>query len=371
MPSPLSAVGAISPAFEQTRRQLFQPFRFAFWARLGVVSLVTGEFVGGGWGGGASGINIPSQQEEEGGEIGFELLVPPNPVWQRMQEYLPWILAGVVALVILGLIAIYISSVYRFILLDAVLRDRCNLGEGWRRWQQQGSSFFLWVVGFGLAMLAGAAVLVGGPVYLAWRAGVFRQPSEHVGLLVGGGVALFFLLLAFFLLATLAAVFAKDFVVPLMALEELGVLDAWRRLLPMLGAEKTAYAGYVLMKIVLAVGSSMLFGIINLFVLLAMFIAFGNRRRCPLSGGEGGWTFLDRVHRRSRDCVVRRRPVSRHLRHRFRFRAGDVLFSVLQAAFLWRTLSGAGRPSGPSTIASIGSSIVGLTGAGCCPGFIK
>lgn len=275
MPPPLSAVGAISPAFEQTRRQLFQPFRFAFWARLGVVSLVTGEFVGGGWGGGASGINIPSQQEEEGGEIGFELLVPPNPVWQRMQEYLPWILAGVVALVILGLIAIYISSVYRFILLDAVLRDRCNLGEGWRRWQQQGSSFFLWVVGFGLGMLAGLALLVGGPIYLAWQAGVFRQPGEHVGLLVGGGVALFFLLLAFFLLATLAAVFAKDFVVPVMALEELGVLDAWRRLLPMLGAEKTAYAGYVLMKIVLAVGSSMLFGIINLLVLLALFIPLG------------------------------------------------------------------------------------------------
>ena len=65
MPPPLSAVGAISPAFEQTRRQLFQPFRFAFWARLGMVSLVTGEFAGGGWGG-ASGITIPAIEEEGG-----------------------------------------------------------------------------------------------------------------------------------------------------------------------------------------------------------------------------------------------------------------------------------------------------------------
>ena len=143
MPPPLSAVGAISPAFEQTRRQLFQPFRFAFWARLGVVSLVTGEFVGGGWGGGASGINIPSQQEEGGGEIGFELLVPPNPAWQRIQEYLPWILAGVVALVILGLIAIYISSVYRFILLDAVLRDRRRAGAAGS--SREAASFSGWL----------------------------------------------------------------------------------------------------------------------------------------------------------------------------------------------------------------------------------
>ena len=271
MPPPLSAIAAISPAFEQTRRQLFQPFRFPFWARLGVVSLVTGEFVGGGWGGGVSGINIPSQQEE-GGQMSFELLVPPNPVWQRIQEFLPWILVGVVVMVALGLVTIYIASVFRFILLDAVLRDRCELRAGWRRWRQQGSGFFLWWVGLGLAMLAGMAVLVGGPVYLAWRAGVFRQPTQHVGLLVGGGVALFFLLLGFFLLGALAFFFAKDFVVPLMALEDLGVLDAWRRLLPMLGAEKAAYGGYLLMKIVLAIGSSVLFGIINVLVLVALLI---------------------------------------------------------------------------------------------------
>ena len=124
-------------------------------------------------------------------------------------------------------------------------------------------------------MLTGMAVLVGGPVYLAWMAGIFRQPNEHVGLLVLGGLALFFLLLGFFLLGALVFFLSKDFVVPLMALEDLGVGDAWRRLLPMMGAEKAAYGGYLLMKIVLAVGSSMLFGIINFFVLLVTLIPLG------------------------------------------------------------------------------------------------
>ena len=274
MPPPLSAVGAISPALEQTKRRLFQPFRFGFWARLGVVSMVTGEFVGGGWGG-ASGFNIPTPDREEDGELGFALLTPPDQVWQRTQEYLPWILVGVVALVALGLIVIYIASVFRFVLFDAVLRDRCQLVAGWRRWQKQGSGFFLWWIGLVLAMLAGAAVLIAGPVYLAWMAGIFRQPNEHVGLLVVGGLALFFLLMGFFLLGALVFFLSKDFVVPLMALEDLGVGDAWRRLLPMLGAEKAAYGIYLLMKIVLAVGSSMLFGIINFFVLLATLIPLG------------------------------------------------------------------------------------------------
>ena len=274
MPPPLSAVGAISPALEQTKRRLFQPFRFGFWARLGMVSLVTGEFAGGGWGG-ASGFNIPTPDREEDGELGFALLTPPDPVWQRIEEFLPWILVGVVAMVALGLAAIYIASVFRFVLCDAVLRDRCQLREGWRRWQKQGSGFFLWWVGLGLAMLAGMAVLVGGPVYLAWMAGIFRQPNEHVGLLVLGGLALFFLLFGFFLLGALVFFLSKDFVLPLMALEDLGVGDAWRRLIPMMGAEKAAYGGYLLMKIVLAVGSSMLFGIINLFVLLGTLIPLG------------------------------------------------------------------------------------------------
>lgn len=271
MLSALSAVGAISPAFEQTRRQLFQPFRLGLWVRLGVVSLVTGEFAGGGWGGMGANVSPPRDRRE----VGLELLWQAGPVWERIQAFLPWILAGLAALLILGLLAIYIASVFRFILLEAVLHDRCELREGWRRWQPHGSSYFLWLMGLSLAMLLGMVVLVGVPAFLAWRAGVFRQPNQHVFLLAGGGAALFFVLLAFGLLGTLAFFFAKDFVVPVMALENLGVMDAWSRLLPMLGAEKAAYAGYVLMKIVLSVGCAVLFAIVNLFVLLGLLIPLG------------------------------------------------------------------------------------------------
>jgi hypothetical protein len=68
---------------------------------------------------------------------------------------------------------------------------------------------------------------------------------------------------------------AKDFVVPLMALENMGVWDAWQQLLPMLAADKLSYAGYLLMKLVLTIASAILFGIINLFVVLIMVIILG------------------------------------------------------------------------------------------------
>ena len=50
---PISAVDAISPAIEHTKRQLLQPFRFGQWMRLAVVGLLAGELSSGG------GCNMP------------------------------------------------------------------------------------------------------------------------------------------------------------------------------------------------------------------------------------------------------------------------------------------------------------------------
>jgi hypothetical protein len=149
------------------------------------------------------------------------------------------------------------------------------LRAGWRRWQRQGNSYFFWSLGLGLTVILAAGAALGLPIFLAWRAGVFRAPKDHLALLIGGGIALFFLFVGLLLVGALITVLAKDFAVPVMALENLGIVDAWRRLLPLLRAEKLSYLGYVLMKIVLAVGSAILFGILNLLALLALLVPLG------------------------------------------------------------------------------------------------
>jgi hypothetical protein len=190
-------------------------------------------------------------------------------------EFLPWIVVGVIVMFALGLAFVYVSCVFRFILFDSVLNDRCELGEGWRRWQKQGASYFLWTIGFGLAGFAAMVFLIGGPVYIAWLAGIFAEPRNHLALLIVGGVLLFFLALCLILVSAIAALFAKDFVIPVMALENRGVLDGWRRVLPMLTSEKGAYLVYLVMKIVLALASAMLFGIIDVLVLFVIIIPLG------------------------------------------------------------------------------------------------
>jgi hypothetical protein len=123
--------------------------------------------------------------------------------------------------------------------------------------------------------VVGLALLIGTPLLVAWRAGLFHEARAHLLALILGGAALLVLLIAFFVLDAVAALLAKDFCVPIMAMENVGVLRAWGRLFPMLATEKVAFAGYVLMKIVLALGCAIVFGTATFFALIALLIPLG------------------------------------------------------------------------------------------------
>lgn len=268
---PLSAIQAVTPAIEQVKQQLFKPFRFWRWARLAVLVLCTGDFAGGGGPGNGLNFNLPIKR----GQNDLVSLASYNEVWARILAYLPWVLLGVTVLIVLFLALIYIASVCRFIVLDSVLYNRCELRAGWRRWQPHGYSYFLWILGLGGSMLLALLVFIGGPALIAWQHGVFREPREHLFLLIVGGLALLGVFLVLVVAGAVIGALAKDFAVPVMALENVGILDAWRRLLPLLSMAKLSYAGYVGMKIVLAIGVGILFGILTLIAILILLIPLG------------------------------------------------------------------------------------------------
>jgi hypothetical protein len=65
---------------------------------------------------------------------------------------------------------------------------------------------------------------------------------------------------------------AKDFLVPIMALENLDFADGWRRLLAMIGLEKGRFAIYLLLKLVLAIAAGILFTIAAIVPALVVLI---------------------------------------------------------------------------------------------------
>jgi hypothetical protein len=245
------------------------------------VALVTGEAGGGGGGGGS----LPNLNTNRGGDnhwanywsdrwAGAAHLFS-TPRWEDIQPYLGWIAVCVALVLAVLLLWIYSDCVYRFILLDAVVSGQCRLREGWRRWREAGRRYLLWVVAFGLGSFVLVGVVAGVPVLLAYRAGSFEHPDQNLAVLISGGILL---VLAVILLVSVLAIIdmlGRDFLVPVMAFEEVGVMEGWRRVLAMMGVEKLAYAGYVLMKIVLAMGGAIIFMIINLIVILILLIPLG------------------------------------------------------------------------------------------------
>jgi hypothetical protein len=261
---PISAVDTITLAFQHTKRQLLQPFRFWQWTRLAVVGLLAGETGSGG------SFNFPTSFPHQTGSS-------RHFMEQAFPKIDPAILGGLIAtLVVTGLVFVivmmYVSSVMRFILFDSVLAKECHLRQGWSRRQGPGWRYFLWQLALMLVMIGGMAVLLGIPAGFAFGMGWFSPPREHVLALVLSGIVVFFLMFLFFVIAAVVHVLTKDFVVPQMALEDIGAIEGWRRLWPMIQAEQGGYAVYVGMKIVLAIGAGIVIGIAS--VILGLIVAF-------------------------------------------------------------------------------------------------
>lgn len=261
---PISAVDTIPFAFQHTKRQLFQPFRFGQWVRLAVVGLLAGEM------GSSGSFNFPTSFPRQTGPSRHFL----QQDWPKID---PTILGGLIAVLFVAgfvfvIVMMYVSSVMRFILFDSVLAKECHIRQGWGRRQGPAWKYFLWQLGFMLATLGGIVVLLGIPAAFALAMGWFNPPREHILALVLSGVVVFFLVFLFFVIVAVVHVLTKDFVVPQMALEDIGAVDGWRRLWPMIQLEQSGYAAYVGMKIVLAIGAGIVIGIASLILGLIVAI---------------------------------------------------------------------------------------------------
>ena len=275
---PLSAVDAISPAFEHARQQLVRPFRASQWAKLGLVGLLAGEMGSGGGGCNPGSFQMPTRPNNS--QHLFAALPTANPML-----YASLIAVLVIAGFMLLVLFLYVNSVMRFVLFDSVVAKECRIWHSWSRRQGPGRRFFVWQILLAVASIAGLTILVGIPAGFAFLVGWLRNPKEHMIPLILGGMALFFVLLLFVVVQLLVHVMTKDFVVPQMALEEIGAIEGWRRLWPRIKSELGGYAAYIGMKIVMAIGAAILLGVVSAIVILLFLIPIGGLSAVAVIGG--------------------------------------------------------------------------------------
>jgi hypothetical protein len=263
----VSAADCVGPALQHTRQQLFSPFRFGQWSRLALVAILAGELHVGGCNFGNWG-QLASQRKRGGQE--FLAPVMPHIDPARIAQFAGLIAAMVFLAIVIFFVFLYINSVFRFILFESVLRKECSIGDGWQRWHRAGRRYFLWQLVLVISGLVFFGFLVGIPVVMMGAAGSMKPSAGHLAGLAGGLLLLIGAVLLCALVLAAVQVMARDFLVPIMALEDLDFADGWSRLFGLMRGEFGKYAVYLLLKFVMMIAALILFSILALIP--ALFI---------------------------------------------------------------------------------------------------
>ena len=264
---PISAVDVIPPAFERMVRHLFKPFRIGQWVRLAVVGFFAGEM---GFNGGCNARSPGDFTSQQG--AGFPAMGLPGGAGLL---FIVAVCLAVLLALVLGIALLYVNSRMRFVLFDSVLEGECRIRDFWRRRGDVAIRYFVWQLLFMICCVIALAILLVIPVVFAYGMGWLTSPSGHVLPLVLGGILLGLVFIAAIVVIGVVQVLIKDFVVPQMVFDNVSVAEGCRRLWAMMKEEKGGYAGYIGMKIVLALAAVVGLGIITVIVALVLVIPLG------------------------------------------------------------------------------------------------
>jgi len=222
----VSVIDSIGPALNRTGHILFKPFNIGKWFTLGfcawLANLMGGGFNGSfntGYRGGPGGGGAPV------GGGGPDI----DGVWDFFQEHMAAIIAvGIIAVLTLwaiGLLLLWLSSRGQFMFLDGVARNRSAVVQPWREFRELANSLFWFRFVLGLIGLAGAIVISGLGLAIAWADIAAR---EFGGMAIASMVISGLLFLVFGIVMAVIGALLRDFVVPVMYLRNVKALYAWR-----------------------------------------------------------------------------------------------------------------------------------------------
>lgn len=247
----LSAIDAFGPAFTRVGTMLFTRFRLGLWLKMGFIGLLGGGLVSAG-GSLNTRFPVPEFPRDQ---------APGNPMDMdrifrsiHLGDYFHLFVIILAIALAIGLIFQYLFCRFRFILFDSIITGAPAVGPGWRRYAPQANRYFgFWLV-YRLVNWGVVVLIIGMPLWRAYKSGVFNGENS---------LPAFFAIIASIALGTLAAsigfaivsTLAKDFVMPVLALDDLALGDAWSAVWRVIASEPGAWAAYMGLKLVASIGT--------------------------------------------------------------------------------------------------------------------
>ena len=270
----LSAINALEPAFARVGTILFKPFRLGKWLKMGLIGLLGGGLVT--FSGGTFNFRTrPFHPSFPQGQVSAESMDIARIMRSiHLADYFHVFLIAFAFAVVIGLIFQYLFCRFRFILFDSVVTGQPAVGRGWGQYASQANRYFgFWLV-YRLVNWAVIVLIIGMPLWRAYKSGLFSGDNS---------LPAFFAVIASIALGALAAgiIFAvvstlmKDFVMPVLALDDLPLGEAWSAVWRVVASEPGAWAAYMLLKLVCAVGTAIVLAIAFVVAMLPAAIVIG------------------------------------------------------------------------------------------------
>lgn len=246
----LSVTDPIEQAIHRTRDVLFRPFEAGKWFSLGFCAFLAQL--------GSGGSGHFNSLTDLGGRpnSGHDLESILDPVKEWVLAHLPLVVAGAVALLLIGVALAWLKARGQFMFLDGVAHNRADIAAPWKEYAKEGNSLFGFNLVFGLLVLLGLALIAALGFSLALpdiHAETFSQRAL-LGILVCVS-----LLLMLLIAAAITSLLLHDFVIPAMYSRRQGALEAWgtvRR--EILSGRVTTLVLYFLMKMVIGIAIGIL-----------------------------------------------------------------------------------------------------------------
>lgn len=242
-PATVSVTTPVNIALEHVKLVLFRPFDLSRWFVIGFCAWLAWLAEGGG-GGGSYGWREDSPRH-------LSRWFSENAHW-----LVPLIAVGIIAGLVFYLLLLWLSSRGKFMFLHCVVFNRAEVRVPWSLYGPQANSLFLFRVVVGAIGFVILLPAIGLGAWLVFQLDHARGGAELLGVVGLIGMALVGVLVA--LAFAIVSKLTTDFVVPLMLHHRLAVMDAWSRLLNLIGDNLGRFIGYLLFQIVLAIGAAIL-----------------------------------------------------------------------------------------------------------------
>lgn len=241
----ISYSGPLSLAWGRMKNALFQPFDINKWFRIGFTAWLAGLTDCRGSGNGGS-RNTSGQGLDEFftfPQTAHDWLLA-HPVWFNL------IIAGIILLVIIVSVVIWVSSRGKFMFLHNVALEKTDISLPWKEYRKEGNSLFIWNFIVGWLFFA---ILILFFIH-SFKTGKELYYGDYLRIEIFWAVAqLALIFVGLIIVFGYISLFLKDFVVPIMYKNRVGVLAGWGKFLSLFGRHIFSFVVYGLFIFVLGI----------------------------------------------------------------------------------------------------------------------